>query len=118
MNQRLTKNLRSVGAILEDQKASYDNSTHSLLQLKNIPDGLVALREELAQPKHADIFAAAQKGGSFEESVGIIAAHLGIALNDVYDVGPLCAKLAQELKHRFIKMPTTAELNQLKLKLD
>ena len=114
-NNRLTKNLRAFGAQLEDEKASYDTSTHHLLQLKNIPAGLVALREELQLPKHADIMQAAAKGATFEESIGIIAAQLGIALNDVYDVGPLCSKLAQALKQRFIKMPTAPELHRFKL---
>jgi hypothetical protein len=75
-----------------------DNDTHYLVQLKEPPDSIIALREEL--PKHSDIYEAARQGNTFEECLGIIAAKLDIALDGHYDVQPLCAMLVSVLRKR------------------
>ena len=94
------------------QKPAYDNSTHSLMQLKQIPDSLVALRIELQKSQHRDIFNAASKGATFEEVIGHIGAMLGVGLDGFYDVDDVCKMLVDRLKNRFIRMPTSAELKQ------
>lgn len=76
----------------------YDNETHHLIQLKQPPPSIIALREEL--PKHPDIYNEAIKGNTFEECIGIIAARLDVVLDGLYDPEPLCAMLVDVLRKR------------------
>lgn len=75
-----------------------DNDTHYLIQLKEAPDSLIALREELL--KHPDICEYAVQGDTFEDCLGRIALKLDIALDGMYDIQPLCAMLVSVLRKR------------------
>ena len=76
----------------------YDNETHHLIQIRQPPPSIIALREEL--PKHPDIYNEAIKGNTFEECIGIIAARLDVVLDGLYDPEPLCAMLVDVLRKR------------------
>lgn len=78
----------------------YDHDTHHLIQIRQPPPSIIALREEL--PKHPDIYNEAIKGNTFEECIGIIAARLDVVLNGLYDPEPLCAMLVDVLRKRHI----------------
>lgn len=75
-----------------------DHSTHHLLEIRHPPDSIVALRNEL--PMHPDIYMYAQRGKTFEECCGIIAAHLDIVLDGMYDADKLCEVLVESLRNR------------------
>lgn len=76
----------------------YDHETHHLIQIRQPPPSIIALREEL--PKHPDIYNEAIKGNTFEECIGIIAARLDVVLDGLYDPEPLCAMLVDVLRKR------------------
>lgn len=76
----------------------YDHDTHHLIQIRQPPPSIIALREEL--PKHPDIYNEAVKGNTFEECIGIIAARLDMVLDGLYDPEPLCAMLVDVLRKR------------------
>lgn len=76
----------------------YNNETHHLIELKEVPDSLVELRKELMY--HSEITKYAQAGNTFEECLGLIALHLDIALDGTYDVGPLCEVLVTALRNK------------------
>lgn len=76
----------------------YDQDTHHLIQIRQPPPSIIALREEL--PKHPDIYNEAIKGNTFEECIGIIAARLDVVLDGLYDPEPLCAMLVDVLRKR------------------
>lgn len=84
----------------KDKKSYEDTTRHHLLQIKEPGDALVFLRLELSKPQNADIFKWASKGNSFEECCGIIAAHLDIVLDGMYDGDELCLLLAECLHNR------------------
>ncbi len=75
-----------------------DTDTHHLVLLKESPDSLVELRKELCY--HPDITEFAQKGSDFSECLGLIAVKLDIALDGVYDCGPLCEILVAALRNK------------------
>lgn len=80
-----------------------DHSTHHLLEIREPPPSIIALREEL--PKHPKLFLEAQKGATFEECIGIIAAHCDIALDGLYtpdDIAKLCGILVDILRYMHI----------------
>lgn len=77
-----------------------NNDSHHLIQLHEAPESLIALRQELVY--HPDITNYAQNGKTFEECLGIIALHLDIALDGIYDCEPLCKVLVTALKNRRI----------------
>ena len=81
-----------------NSKGGVDNTTHHLLHLKEIPEGLWALRNELVL--HEDILEYARKGVTFEESLARIALQVDIALDGNYDVNTLCTMLADVLRVR------------------
>ena len=76
----------------------YDNDTHHLIQIRQPPPSIIALREEL--PKHPDIYNEAIQGNTFEECIGIIAARLDVVLDGIYDPEPLCTMLVDVLRKR------------------
>lgn len=49
---------------------------------------------------HPDIYMYAQRGKTFEECCGIIAAHLDIVLDGMYDADKLCEVLVESLRNR------------------
>ena len=58
------------------------------------------LCEELCEPRHKDIFDAANKEATFEGSMGCIAAMLDIALDGTYEPEDLFGMLTQALRNR------------------
>lgn len=90
----------------------FDNTSHPLINFHEPPGSLTALRQELAN--HPDIVEKAILGTSFEDCLGIIALHLDIALDGMYDVEPLCSMLVEVLrKRRFF--PTSPHLRHSSL---
>jgi hypothetical protein len=83
---------------MSNSSGGYDKDTHYLLSIHEPPASLVALRIELV--KHPDIYLAAQKSSTFEESLAIIGEKLDIVLDGDYDVEPLCAMLVDCLRKR------------------
>ena len=81
------------------QKPSEDRS-HHLLVIKEVPESLYVMRRMLLEPQHADIKAEAMKAATFEESIGIIAAMLDIALDGDYEPDPLFTMLCEALRNR------------------
>lgn len=100
------KNLPKTGKnydVLRDlNNGAYDDS-HHLLELKQVPESLTALRSLLAEPQNADIRDYAISGKDFEECIGRVAMYLGIVLDGDYDVGPLCSVLVAAVERR--RMP-------------
>lgn len=71
------------------------------IQIKHLPESLIALRKELTLPVHKDIAKKAMnEGRNFEECLGIIATELGIILDGMYDVPELCDVLVTALQKR------------------
>jgi hypothetical protein len=73
---------------------------HKLLEVREPPDSLVALRTELAKPENLDISIYASAGVTFEDCLGRIAFCLRIAMDGVYDPIKVCATLTDELRRR------------------
>lgn len=73
---------------------------HHLIQEKVIPESLVMLRGELAEPFHAWILSKAARESTFEASIGQIAACLNIALDGMYEAADLFEVLYDALKAR------------------
>lgn len=76
------------------------NEAHHLLELKEVPASLTQLRTLFQQPENADIVAYAQQGGSFQECIARTATFLNIALDGLYEVGPLCEVLCNAILSR------------------
>lgn len=76
------------------------NGGHHLIEMKEVPEEIVALRRELMEPWNAELVREAMKGESFEECLGIIAFQLGIPLNGNYHIPQLCGKLYEALKQK------------------
>jgi hypothetical protein len=75
-----------------------NQDTHHLVDLKEPPASLVALRDELQ--RHMDIVEYAQQGQTFEECLGRIALKLDIVMDGLYDADSVCAMLVDALRHR------------------
>lgn len=82
----------------QNSEGGYDLETHHLLVIHEPPASLVALRKELLH--HKDILDEAQKGATFEECIGIIAAKLDIVLDGSYNGDDLCSMLVDVLRKR------------------
>jgi len=100
------KNLLNSGIAMPAIPASHNNKggyndVHHLIELKEPPASLVALREELMKPQHADIANYAKDGPSFSEVMARIAIKLDIVLDGEYDAAELCEVLANALRGRF-----------------
>lgn len=65
------------------------------LEIRELPESVIALRREILH--HPEIFEAAKAGRNFEDSLAIIATHLGIVLDGYYDVPELCDVLVTAL---------------------
>lgn len=89
-----------------------DLHTHYLLEIREPPPSLIALRSELASPENKDIYDAAIKETTFEAVLGTIASKLDIALDGLYDVPDLCDLLANVLRNR--NMPGTSNQPHLR----
>lgn len=76
------------------------NLSHPNLAIKMLPSSLIALRQELTKPWNVEIFEAANKESTFEGSLGTIAEKLGIVVDGLYDVGPFCERMMDELVKR------------------
>lgn len=83
------------------KKGGY-NKVNSFVLIKEAPETLIQLRTELQLPQHADIVTACIPAKTFEESIGIIALHLDIALDGTYEAVPLFTMLINALRNRFI----------------
>lgn len=77
-----------------------EDRSHPYLLIKETPASLQELRRLLSLPEYADIFQAASKAPTFEESIGEIAAQLSIALDGDYEPGPLFEMLCEALRNR------------------
>lgn len=86
-------------------KPSYgqDLSIHHLLEIREPPPSVIALRVELAQPQHKDIYDAAIKEPTFERVLAKIGERLDILLDGEYDASELCDVLVTALKNRSLK---------------
>lgn len=82
------------------QLDGYEDRSHHLLVVKEVPDTLQELRRELQHGAHRDICLAAIKETTFEGSLATIGEKLDIVLDGTYDVGPLCQVLLQALRAR------------------
>lgn len=76
------------------------NGPFRSVEIKDTPDILMQLREELQQPWNAEITKAAMEGNNFEECLGIIAFKLNIPLDGNYYIPKLCEKLLKELRKK------------------
>lgn len=87
--------------MIQKPKFLLDHSTHHLLSIKRLDESFNLLVRELALPQNKDISDEAQeKGTTFEECLGFIAARLDIVLDGLYDVADLCELLTKALKNR------------------
>lgn len=75
-----------------------DHDTHHLLDIREMPASLIALRAELGY--HPDITDKAQHGETFSECLAIICSQLDIVVDGIYDVEPFCAMLLAALRSR------------------
>lgn len=73
---------------------------HRLVQIKKTPEEVIALQKLLALPENRDLASSAAKGQSFEECLAILSADLGIMLDGMYDVAPLCLMLTKVISTR------------------
>lgn len=76
----------------------HDLDTHHLIELREPPASLVALRAELSF--HPDIVEYASVGQSFSECLGRIALKLDIVLDGDYDAEKLCEVLEEGMRNR------------------
>lgn len=74
--------------------------SYKTVEIKEVPETIIKLREELQQPWNQELTKLAMEGGTFEECLGIIAYHLRIQLDGTYHIPQLCGKLLEELKKR------------------
>jgi hypothetical protein len=79
-----------------------DKNYHPLIDHREPPASLIALRDEL--PKHKEIYNKAIKGANFEECLAIVAAELKIVLDGYYDIPELCDLLVWELRRLDVPM--------------
>lgn len=86
-------------AISKELNGAY-NTDHPYLEIKEVPSSLVALRAELMKPHNHDIMTYAAEGKNFGECMSRIATFLGVAVDGLYDVGPLCSVLLTMLRER------------------
>lgn len=82
------------------------NNPNPYVEIKEPPPGLVALRTELAKPENADILKIAAYETTIEGSLATIAEKLGIIVDGVYDMHPLCEMLTKTLKDRHKRIIT------------
>lgn len=75
-----------------------DHETHHLLEIRQPPSSLVALRNEL--PYHKDIYEYAIQGRTFEECCAKIGEKLDIVFDGLYDGDKLCEVLCVALRNR------------------
>lgn len=75
-----------------------DHETHHLLEIRQPPEALVALRNEL--PYHKDIYEYAIQGKNFEDCMAKIGEKLDIVLDGLYDGDKLCEVLVTALRNR------------------
>lgn len=93
----------NVPAAKRREVAAYDLGTHSHLLIKRPPESINILAAELALPQNATLAARANKGKTFEECIGILAADLDIALDDTYtpeDIAGLAEVLVKRMRDR------------------
>lgn len=76
------------------------HSPNSLLLIKEVPEEMLMLRRELAQPQNYDLLIRASEGATFEECIGNLAADLNILLDGDYDVPELCEVLLNAVRAR------------------
>jgi len=81
-----------------NSEGGVDYSTHHLLLIKEVPLSFDLLREELQH--HLDICAYVNQGDSFPECMARIALKLDIALDGIYEIGPLSEVLLEALRNR------------------
>lgn len=92
-NTRLSLDSKTTGG--------HDLKTHHLLDIREPPNALVALRNRLALPEHKDILEFARANSStFEEGLGAIAAALDIILDGDYNAVDLIELLVNALDNR------------------
>src|ERR1700743_771544 len=87
----------------------HDLETHYLLEIREPPASMIALRKLLSLPENKDIFDAAKAEPTFEGALATIGAMLDIALDGTYDVAELCDVLSSALSRRE-SYKSTAEL--------
>lgn len=76
------------------------HSPHHLVELREPPSSLTALRDLLQREENRDIKEYAEKGATFEECIGRIATFLSIVLDGYYDAPELCAVLCNSIAMR------------------
>lgn len=98
-----------------DKKSAINNETHYLLEIREPGSALVELRHQLQLVWNSDIAKYAARGSSFEACLGILASHLDIAVDGMYDADDLCDLLASALKNRFTVRSTQPHLRDSRL---
>ena len=78
----------------------HDLSTHHLLEIREPPENLVALRNELMEVAHDDIRPYLQEGKTFEDVLGRIGVRVNIALDGEYDANDICGVLCTALRNK------------------
>jgi hypothetical protein len=73
---------------------------HHLVEIREPPPEVVALRTELQQPWNLGLCQEAMKGENFQECLGILALQLGIELKGFYEIPQLCGLLLAELRKK------------------
>jgi hypothetical protein len=81
-----------------NNEGGMDHSTHHLLEFREIPENLTALRDELLL--HPNISNYAQQGKTFEECLARIGVQVDIALDGDYDVNSICSVLCTALRNK------------------
>lgn len=101
------KDLLNSGGSLHSMASSYHSndkggyhSPHHLIEIKEPPASVVALRKELEKPENRDIYDYASQGTDFADCMGRIALKLSIALDGEYDGADLCGMLVNAMRAR------------------
>jgi len=77
-----------------------EDRSHPYLIIKETPSSLIELRRLIALPSNLDIYEAAIVASTIEDSLGLIAAKLDIAMDGFYDVVEVCEMLCEAIRNR------------------
>ena len=98
---------------MSSKKGYNDLKTHHLIELREPPASVIALRHELYKPVHLDIYNAAFDQPNFETALATIATKLNVIVDGTYDVWRICEMLAEKLRKREKEILKTAQLGAI-----
>jgi hypothetical protein len=87
-----------------------DHETHALLEIRQPPPSIIALRDELEKLRTSHneqdrkLYEKVKAENTFEGCIGELAAGLDILLDGMYDVEPLCGVLVDCLRKRHLNI--------------